>query len=486
MIFRKLRKFLGLLLFLFLASGFLLIPSSFSFAQNEETSFCAVYFTGIGCPHCAKADPVILQDLFKEYPNLIIIEYEIYQQRENALLFDEYSEDYKLPPCVFGGAMPCSGLPMIIFSQSHQDIITGDSSILNNVREKIEELKNNPCPLINEGSEDSQKFEDLNLTSLPGKPKVWAKDRILIKNTQEEWTFAWRGGEAQNQDSEEINNSKILQDLIITDDVISIMDQIYCSSTSGIKVPLSGSYIYFDNAISFKVEAESEIVLETKLTLAKVLSLAIVDAINPCALAVLGLMLITILSYNPQKKRNVLFAGLAFIISVFIMYLLYGLIIIRSFQIIQSLTSIRVWLYQFLGAGAVILGVIKLKDFFRAQAVCNVVPKVNKIIAKITSPIGAFIVGAFVTIFLLPCTIGPYVICGGILCPLGLLKAIPLLLLYNFIFIFPMLIMVLIIYFGLSKVKDVSSWQARNIKYLDLVSGIVIIGLGVAMIFGLV
>jgi cytochrome c biogenesis protein CcdA len=238
--------------------------------------------------------------------------------------------------------------------------------------------------------------------------------------------------------------------------------------------------------ISLKVETEPKVYSETNLTLAKVLSLAVVDAINPCALAVLSLMLITILAYNPEKKRNVLLAGMAFVISVFVMYLLYGLIIIRSFQIIQALTSIRILLYQILGAGAVVLGVLKLKDFFRAQAVCNVTPKVNKIISKITSPMGAFIVGAFVTIFLLPCTIGPYIICGGILCSLDILKAFPLLLLYNFVFVLPMLIMVLIIYFGLSKINDISSWQARNIKYLDLIAGLIIIILGLAMIFGLV
>jgi len=447
------------------------MPNYFSFAENKENQVCGVYFTGVGCSHCAKTDPVVLQELFNEYPNLIIIEYEIYQQRENALLFDKYSQSCELSR---------SGIPMIIFN--HQDVIIGDNPILNNIREKIEELENNSCLLING---DFQKFEDVNLASLPGKPKIWTKDRILIKNNQEEWVFGWKGEKVQDQYSSEINPNKVLQNLIITDNFLNIINQINYTSTSSIKAPLSGSYIDFNNAISFKVKAEPEIVLENNLDLVKVLSLALVDAINPCALAVLGLMLITILSYNPQKKRNVLLAGLAFIISVFIMYLLYGLVIIRSFEIIQSLTSIRVWLYKLLGAGAIILGIIKLKDFFKAQSVCNVVPKVNKIIARITSPAGAFIVGAFVTIFLLPCTIGPYVICGGILCPLGLLKAMPLLLLYNLIFVLPMIVMVLVIYLGLSQVKDISTWQAKNIKYLDLISGIVIIGLGVAMIFGL-
>ena len=482
--FKKLRNFLGVFLFLFLISGFFLIPSSFSFAENAETPFCAVYFTGVGCTHCAKTDSVVLQDLSKEYPNLIIIEYEIYQQRENAPLFNKYCQDYKLPPCIPGGPAPCCGLPIIFFTESHQEIITGDKPILENVREKIEELKENPCPLIDG---NSQKFEDLNLATLPGQPKIWTGDRILIKiGQEEEWIFGWKGEMVGEESSKQINSNEVLQNLIIAENIADIIDQIHYTSIKPINVPLSGAYVYFDNAISFKVETEAEVFPEAKLTLAKVLSLAVVDAVNPCALAVLGLMLITILAYNPQKKRNVLLAGLAFIVSVFIMYLLYGLIIIRSFQIIQALTSIRIWLYQVLGAGAVVLGVLKLRDFFRAQAVCKVTPKVNKIISKITSPMGAFVVGAFVTIFLLPCTIGPYIICGGILCPLGILKALPLLLLYNLVFVLPMLIMVLIIYFGLSKIKDISIWQTRNIKYLDLIAGLIIIALGLAMVLGLV
>ncbi len=482
--FEKLKKILIVFLFLFLILGFFLIPNSFSFAENIETPLCAVYFTGVGCSHCAKTDSVVLQDLSKEYPNLIIIEYEIYQQRENAPLFDKYCQNYKLPPCILGGPTPCCGLPIIIFTESHQEIIAGDKPILENVRERIEKLEGNPCPLI---SGDSQRFEDLNLATLPGQPKIWTRNGILVKISEEEgWIFGWKGEEVREKSSKQINSNEVLQNLVITEDITNVINEIHYTSIGPIYIPLSGAYIHFDNAVSFKVKTEPEVPLETKLTLAKVLSLAVVDAVNPCALAVLGLMLIAILTYNPQKRRNVLLAGLAFVVSVFVMYLFYGLIIIKSFQIIQALTSMRIWLYQILGAGAIILGVLKLRDFFRARAVCNVTPRVNKIISKITSPLGAFVVGAFVTIFLLPCTIGPYIICGGILCPFGILKALPLLLLYNLVFVLPMLIMVLIIYFGLSRIEDVSSWQARNIKYLDLVAGLIIIGLGLAMILGLV
>lgn len=225
--------------------------------------------------------------------------------------------------------------------------------------------------------------------------------------------------------------------------------------------------------------------LPQQFTLVKIISLAVVDAINPCTLAVLSLMLVAILTYNPTKKRNILLAGLAFIFSVFVMYLVYGLIIIESFQLISALKIVQLWLYRIVGLGAIVLGCLKIRDFFQAKAICKVTPRLDRILYKITSPQGAFLVGALVTVFLLPCTIGPYIICGGILCQLGILKSLPWLLLYNLIFILPMLAVVLIIYFGLSKVEDISSWQARNIKYLNLISGLIILGLGLAMLLGL-
>ncbi len=224
--------------------------------------------------------------------------------------------------------------------------------------------------------------------------------------------------------------------------------------------------------------------ISNEFTLVKIVSLAAVDAVNPCTLAVLGLMLMSVLTYNPTRKRNILLAGLAFVFSVFVMYLLYGLVIVESFQLLSSLKTVQFWLYKAVALGAIILGCLKIRAFFRAKAVCPVDSRIGRIVLKITCPRGAFLVGALVTVFLLPCTIGPYIICGGILCELGILKSLPWLLFYNLIFVLPMLAVVLIIYFGFGKVEDVTSWQARNIKYLHLAAGLVITLLGMAMLSG--
>ncbi|MCD6478292.1 MAG: hypothetical protein J7L44_00190, partial [Candidatus Diapherotrites archaeon] len=108
----------------FAFSLILLAMLSFSFTSaygKFQNYICAVYFTGIGCPHCAKTDPVVLGKLPQQYKNLIIVEYEIYQLRENAPLLAAYNSAYN------SGL----GVPLIIFGKNQS--IIGDSSILNNI-----------------------------------------------------------------------------------------------------------------------------------------------------------------------------------------------------------------------------------------------------------------------------------------------------------------------------------------------------------------
>ena len=146
-----------------------------------------------------------------------------------------------------------------------------------------------------------------------------------------------------------------------------------------------------------------------------------------------------------------------------------------------------------MGLIAIILGILNIKDFikykpggFLTEMPLFLRPKVKKIISGITSPKGAFITGLFVTLFLLPCTIGPYIIAGGILSAIKILKTIPWLILYNLIFVLPMVCIVLLVYLGVSKVEDVSQWKEKNIRYLHLVAGLIMVGLGVGMLFGLI
>ena len=67
------------------------------------------------------------------------------------------------------------------------------------------------------------------------------------------------------------------------------------------------------------------------LNLTRITSLALADSVNPCEIAVLTMVLITILMQAPDKRKRVLYGGLAFVSAVYIGYLVYGLIIVEFF-----------------------------------------------------------------------------------------------------------------------------------------------------------
>ncbi len=220
--------------------------------------------------------------------------------------------------------------------------------------------------------------------------------------------------------------------------------------------------------------------------------LALADSVNPCAIAVLTMVLTTILIQNPEKKRKILYGGLAFVASVYVGYLFYGIIITQFFRTFaEFLRENSTYVYNGLGIFAMILGALNIKDFFMykkgglsTEMPLFMRPKVKRIIDKITSPSGAFIIGFLVTLFLLPCTMGPYLVAIGLLAELGILGALPWLMYYNILFVLPMLAITLIIFFGVTRIQDVSGWKERNIKKLHLIAGILLFLVGFALLIG--
>ena len=228
------------------------------------------------------------------------------------------------------------------------------------------------------------------------------------------------------------------------------------------------------------------------LNFGRITMLALADSVNPCALAVLTMVLITILIQNPEKRKKVLFAGLAFSLSVFIGYLFYGIVIVGFFNsFAELLRENSMFIYNGLAILAMVIGALNIKDYFfykkgsfATEMPLWMRPKVKKIIDKMTSPLGAFLIGFLVTMFLLPCTIGPYIVASGLLSGLGILKSIPWLLYYNLLFILPMIIITFMVYFGFSKVEDVSGWKERNIRKLHLIAGILLFLVGLGLLAG--
>lgn len=485
---------LVLVIIIVLISNSLLIRSAPN-AEASHTDFAkpVVYFSGVGCPHCAAVDPIMFKDWIRQYPELVIVEYEIYQTKANAYLIDYYNQSYNIP----------LGIPLAIFNKNVY--LSGDQDILKEFTTTLKN-KNNSNLVQHDGL--ITKWEDTNLNSLAQFPKIWQGDRIAIK------TKANLG-----------NQSTLIKEFLSSNKLSEFLNNIEGEFVEPKDVNLSGSKISFDQAFqtngwllqwrgeyidpsSYTTstpsstnttptpdpssnQSQTDEPKKSELSFAKTISLALVDAINPCALAVLTMLLLAIISYNPGNRKQILLAGFSFSLAVFLMYLIYGLIIVKFFQMVQAITAIRTFLRYGLAIAAIILGLLQIKDFISYKAgtlgtemPMFLRPKVKKIVSGVTSPWGAFGIGLFVTLFLLPCTIGPYVILGGILSAQEMLATIPYLLLYNAIFVLPMVLITALVFFGISQVKDVNKWKNNNIRYIHLASGLIIMALGVAMLFG--
>lgn len=219
-------------------------------------------------------------------------------------------------------------------------------------------------------------------------------------------------------------------------------------------------------------------------------ALALTDSINPCALAVLLILVGSIMSGNLENQRKAIKSGLAFTAGIFTTYLLMGVLLVAGIKGLQQAASIEFQsVYLFFGAFAVLIGLLNMKDYFShglggfaMEVPFSWRPKMKKYLRKVTGPAGAFTTAFLVSLFLLPCTSGPYFVAGGILSNMSWASALPLLTVYNIIFVAPMLIILGAIYFGATEVEQINQWRKQNLEQLHLVTGVILILLGLFLI----
>jgi len=227
-----------------------------------------------------------------------------------------------------------------------------------------------------------------------------------------------------------------------------------------------------------KPENKPESVSGLHLTIPLLVGAALVDAINPCEFAVLIVLVSAVLALGIKKRA--LLAGLAFSLAIFISYFLMGLGLYRA----VAGAGFTYWFTRTLGLLAIVLGLFNLKDFFWygkgfiMEVPRSWRPKMLGLLRRVTSPVGAFVTGFVVSLFLLPCTSGPYIVVTSMLGQRETFgRAFSLLILYNLIFIIPMIIITLAIYFGLPPEK-LEEIRQKKLRILHLIAGLILIAMG--------
>ena len=230
------------------------------------------------------------------------------------------------------------------------------------------------------------------------------------------------------------------------------------------------------------MQSQRQTDMKKSLTIPAVLGAAAVDAINPCAFAVLIVLMTTVLV--TKDKKRALFAGIAFTTAIYLSYFLMGL---GLYSAVQAAGATH-WFYFLVAGLAIVIGLFNLKDYFWygkwfiMEVPLRWRPTLRRLIKGVTSIPGAFLVGLLVSLFLLPCTSGPYIVILGLLAETTTRDyAIALLLLYNLVFITPMIIITCAVSCGFTTTHKAEEWRQRKLKMLHLIAGMILIILGIAM-----
>jgi hypothetical protein len=214
----------------------------------------------------------------------------------------------------------------------------------------------------------------------------------------------------------------------------------------------------------------------------------LIDGFNPCAMWVL-LFLLSIL-VNLQDRARILAVAGTFVVVSGIAYFAFMAAWLNVFLFLGYLRPVEIAL----GILAVVVGTIHIKDFFAFKkgvslsipesAKPGIYQRVRGIVTaqNITGAIlGAIVLAVMVNIVELLCTAGLPALYTHVLTSHGLptWKNYAYLFLYNLAYMFDDSLMVLAVTWTLGKRK----LQEHEGQWLKLISGLVILGLGLVMIF---
>ncbi len=190
--------------------------------------------------------------------------------------------------------------------------------------------------------------------------------------------------------------------------------------------------------------------------------------------------MISVLLSSRQSTKKMLLLGGAYIASVFTVYLLAGL------GLIYFLASVPLFVAEYLsiavGGLIVIAGLIEVKDYFWygrwfSLSIPTIFSKKLDVYATRTSIPAVILLGAFVSAVELPCTGAPYLAIITLLSQYFDLTALVLLVLYNIIFVSPLIVILILVASG-KRLQEIKKWKQSNRSLMRLLIGLMLIGMG--------
>jgi cytochrome c biogenesis protein CcdA len=226
----------------------------------------------------------------------------------------------------------------------------------------------------------------------------------------------------------------------------------------------------------------------------------LIDGINPCAFATL-IFFISYLAYIGRSKREIIYLGVSFSFAVFMAYLLVGAGFLRVIINLAAFSVISKIVYIITACIALILGILNFVDFFRIkeghtdkmilQLPMFLKREIHKTIRRGTKVslyfISAFLIGLVISILELACTGQIYLptIIYVSTIPNLRFRAYLYLILYNLMFILPLIIIFILYYIGATS-KKIEYAIKGNVYKVKLITGLFFLTLSVFLIINII
>lgn len=207
------------------------------------------------------------------------------------------------------------------------------------------------------------------------------------------------------------------------------------------------------------------------------------DGIHPCAIAIL-IFFIAFLVMLQRSLKNILMLGLVYVFVIYLTYLAVGVGLLSGIMIFGQhhfFAKLGSWLLIF-------LGLISIKDYFWPDSKINLLKfptpskqKIKDLLQKATLPtviVAAFLVG----LCSIPCSGGIYAAITALLASkTTFFTGFLYLLLYNLMFVMPLIILLILSVNPYTLVK-LGEWQQKTRSIQKLAMGIFMILLGIAFL----
>lgn len=225
-----------------------------------------------------------------------------------------------------------------------------------------------------------------------------------------------------------------------------------------------------------------------QITLGAIFIAGIIDGINPCAFAVL-LFLMTILFELSGSKKRILRIGISYITSFFLTNLAMGLLVYWFSDLVFGGSTLPL---KFAAGVAMFAALINIKDFFWygkgfSLKIPDGAKKIYKPLIMRASVPACVILGFLIAIFEAPCSASIYYAVIEMLRTktTTLISAIPYLLIYNLMFILPLVILFAIVYEG-KNLHVMENWRRHNRKWMKLAMGAILLLFSIAVFMNLI